>query len=87
MYKCPKCGGRIVACYLVPEIAAIYDIISKPNKKGFLYTEYLKNEYILKCQKEVFYVCDCENCHEDFPSDSLEEFGKKYAHLWVDGEE
>lgn len=85
MYKCPNCGGKIVACYLVPVIVA--DISSKPNKNCFLDTEYLENEYILKCPKDVFYVCDCENCHKDFPADSLEEFGKNYAHLWVGGED
>jgi len=32
MYKCPNCGGKIVAYYLIPEVAYIYDITSKPDE-------------------------------------------------------
>ena len=87
MYKCPNCGGKIVAYYLIPEVAYIYDITSKPDINGFLDREYLEDEYIFKSLKEVFSVCICYDCGEEFPANSLEEFGKNYAHLWVGGED
>lgn len=56
MYKCPKCGGEITVAYIVPEIAVIYDIISKPNKNGHLDEEYLKTKNVcdFEFKKKIF---------------------------------
>lgn len=84
MYKCPSCGGKIVAYFIYPEQGGVYDINSKPDEKGYLDMEYIGEINTIDSSEAVFNGCECYDCGEEFSANSLEEFGKNYAHLWSD---